>query len=60
MKTIKTRAKAFSGFGVQTIKATVDADGTIRVYDSVAGHFTACHALSESAKRRIRKLAANA
>ncbi len=30
---------------------------TIRVWDDVAGHFTACYELCDSAKRRIRKLA---
>lgn len=56
--TITTRAKAFSGRSIETIRASVDADGTVRVYDSVAGHYTTCHSLSPSAQRRIRRLAA--
>jgi hypothetical protein len=56
-KTITTRAKAFAG-RLQTIRAMVDTDGTVRVYDSVAGYYTTCHSLSDSAQRRIRKLAA--
>ena len=60
MKTIITRARAFTGSGIQTVRCSIDADGVVRVYDSVAGHYTACHALSASAIRRIRKLAAQA
>ena len=39
-----------------TYRATVAADGTVRVWDSVAGHYTAAHALTArqiaSARRR--------
>jgi hypothetical protein len=54
---IEARAKAFSSEGIGTYKFRVDEDGTVRVYDSVAGHYTLCNSLSDSAKRRIRKLA---
>jgi hypothetical protein len=37
-------------------RARVDADGTVRVWDSVAGYYTTCHALTArqiaSARRR--------
>lgn len=37
-------------------RAHVDADGTVRVWDSVAGHYTRCHSLTPaqvaSAQRR--------
>jgi hypothetical protein len=56
--TITTRAKAFSGRGVETVQCMVDTDGQMLVYDSVAKHFTRCHSLSKTAERRIRKLAA--
>lgn len=56
-KTITTRAKAFTGGKVQPIRCMVDADGTVRVYDDVAGYYTTVHSLSQSAQRRIRKLA---
>lgn len=56
-QTVTIRAKAFSGEGVREHKCTVASDGTVRVWDSVAGHYTACHSLSESAVRRVRKLA---
>lgn len=56
---ITARAKAFSNEGIKTHKFSVDADGTVRVWDSVAGHYTTCHSLSKSAEARIRKLAQN-
>lgn len=52
----ETRARAFGG-RLETIQALVDADGTVRVYDSVAGYYTTFHSLSEGARRRIRRLA---
>jgi hypothetical protein len=57
VRNIETRAKAFSGRGIERIKARVDSDGTVRVWDSVAGHYTTCHSLSPSAVRRIRRMA---
>ena len=57
-KYITIRAKAFSGEGVRTVRASVDADGTVRVWDGVAGYYTTCHSLSASAIRRAQKLAA--
>lgn len=56
-KTLTVRAKAFSGEGVRTNRCTVDADGTVRVYDSVAGYYTTCHSLTSATIRRIRRLA---
>lgn len=56
-KTVTIRAKAFATEGVRTNRCVVDADGTMRVYDSVAGHYTTCHSLSAAAIRRIRRLA---
>ena len=58
MREITIRAKAFSGRKIETVRCMVDDDGTVRVWDSVAGHYTRCHVLSESAQRRARKLAA--
>ena len=54
---ITARAKAFSNEGIKTHQFSVDADGTVRVWDSVAGHYTRCHILSKSAETRLRKLA---
>lgn len=56
-KVVTIRAKAFSGGRVQEHECMVDADGTVRVWDSVAGHYTTCHILTESAQDRARKLA---
>lgn len=57
---ITARAKAFSSEGIKTHKFSVDSDGTVRVWDHAAGHYTTCHSLSKSAQARIRKLASNA
>ncbi len=54
---ITARAKAFSHEGVKAHRFTVAADGAVRVWDDVAGHYTSCHSLSRTAQRRIRKLA---
>ena len=53
---VSARARAFSGEGIKTHKFLVSSD-TVRVWDSVAGHYTCVHALSRSACARIRKLA---
>lgn len=68
MTIVTARAKAFSNEGVREHRFAIDPDvilpmsgqrvpGLIRVWDDVAGHYTTCHSLSESAKQRIRKLA---
>lgn len=56
-KFVTIRAKAFSHEGVRENKCMVESDGTVRVWDSVAGHYTTCHVLADSATRRARKLA---
>ena len=54
---ITIRAKAFSGDSLKPHKVQVDmGSGIIRVWDSIAGHFTTCHSLSVSAIRRIYKV----
>lgn len=50
---IKARCKAFSGEGVQEHRIQIGADKTVRVWDSVAGHYTTCHSLSRAAQLRI-------
>lgn len=54
---VTARAKAFSTQGIREHRFLVDADGTVRVWDDIAGHYTLCHALSPAAERRIRRLA---
>ena len=58
-KQITARAKAFAGHGTGTYRFEIDGE-EVRVWDSIAGHYTLCHSLSESAKRRILKLAREA
>lgn len=38
-------------------KAFAEKDGTVYVYDNVAGHYTTCHSLTENQKKRVRRLA---
>ena len=52
------RCKAFSTEGIGNYKIRVGTDGTVSVYDSVAGHYATCHALSAATQRRLRKMAA--
>jgi len=54
---LQVRTKAFDGQGVRTHRCKVEEDGTVRVWDSVAQHYTICHSLSRPAIRRIRQLA---
>ena len=45
------------GRGIETIRCRLDADGSVLVWDDVAGHYTHCHSLGQSAIRRIRRIA---
>lgn len=56
MKILTVRAKAFTGFGIETVKVRVDGTGDVLVWDDIAKHFTRCHSLSKSAQLRIKKL----
>jgi hypothetical protein len=38
-------------------RVAVEPDGSVLVWDSIAGHYTRCHSLGPSAVRRIRRLA---
>lgn len=42
------------------VRATVDTDGTVRVWDSVAGHYTRCHSLTTAQIASVRARAARA
>lgn len=53
---ITARAKAFSGQGVRAHRMMI-SDGTVRVWDSIAGHYTTCHVMSAATQRRIARLA---
>jgi hypothetical protein len=55
-KTIKMRCKAFAADRFALMhRLQVSSDGSVRVWDSVAGHFTLCHDLSLAAQLRARK-----
>ena len=51
--------RAFTASSQWGYEAVV-VDGTVRVWDDVAGHFTACHGLSPRQEGRVRRLAAAA
>jgi hypothetical protein len=51
------RCKAFSNEGVRSNKVLVKASGDVLVWDSIAGHYTTCHAMSDATQARIRKQA---
>lgn len=43
-----------------TTRAYADSNGTVRVWDAVAGHYTVCHSLTTAQEARVRKMATNA
>jgi hypothetical protein len=45
--------RAFSD-GTKTRNFDIDTDGTVRVYDPIAGHYTVCHSLSAKQQQMIR------
>ena len=56
--TVRT-GRAFSGDAPGTgYRASVDANGTVRVYDDLSGHYTTCHALTAAQIRHIRRAVA--
>jgi hypothetical protein len=50
--TMTIKVKAFSGEGVRINRVQIDGD-VVRVWDSVAGHYTTMHAMSARTVRRI-------
>lgn len=40
----------------ERVSAYADTQGVVRVYDSVAGHYTVCHSLTPSQVERVRRL----
>lgn len=54
---IRARAKAFSSEPVQAYLFQIEDGQPVRVWDKVAGCFTACHSLSKASEARLRKLA---
>lgn len=56
MTTIQIRCKAFTGSAVKINKIHVSDDGTVEVWDSAAGHYTRCHALTARSIGKISRL----
>lgn len=51
---IEARARAFDFEPARAYRFRVDlADGSIRVWDAVAGYYTSCHVLGPSARSRL-------
>ena len=56
--TVRT-GRAFSDDAPSTgYRARVEADGSVSVYDRIAGHYTTCHALSAAQIRYVRRAVA--
>lgn len=55
--TVTITASPFTGTRRQRVEVQVDADGTCRVYDSIAGHWTTCHALDAYEQDRAARKA---
>tara|TARA_R110000868_G_scaffold171274_1_gene406959 strand:+ start:418 stop:624 length:207 start_codon:yes stop_codon:yes gene_type:complete len=56
MKTFNIKCKAFSGEKVKINKIHVGDDKVVRVWDSVAGHYTSCHSLTSRSIGKIQRL----
>ena len=48
------RGRAFTSEQSGTYRVMVTSDGSVHVWDSVAGHFTRCHVITASAQARLR------
>ena len=53
---VLARCKAFTGDKIREHRVQISADKTVRVWDRIAQHFTACHCLKLAAQRRIVKM----
>ena len=54
---LEAKVKAFTGQPWRSHKLSVSQDGTVRVWDDVAGHYTTCHCMSAATQTYIRHLA---
>jgi hypothetical protein len=57
MKTITMTTRAFSAEPRRAYRIAVDDDGTVRVWDAVAAHYTTCHAMTERSMAIARRRA---
>ena len=53
--TITMITKAFSSETRRAYRMTVDADGRVWVWDSIAGQYTTCHSMSERSMAIARR-----
>ena len=59
---LAARARCFRGANggagiLATYRFSVESDGTVSVYDSIARHYTVHHGMTEREETRVRKLA---
>ena len=57
MTDVQIRAKAFADGPTAMQDCIVEKDGSVLVYDSIAGYYTRCHSMSERDQERARRLA---
>jgi streptogramin lyase len=60
MTTFFMTTKAFSSEPRRTYRMTVDEEGRVWVWDSVSGHYTSCHSMSERSISAARRKAMSA
>ena len=53
------RGHVFAGRSIETVDVRVDDEGTVRVWDEIAGCWTCCHSLSQQDQHAIRLAAAD-
>lgn len=56
-ETEATRGHEINGAWHWMLDCSVDADGTVCVLDTIAGHYTHCHSLTESQIAEARRIA---
>jgi hypothetical protein len=54
---VRAIAKPFTAFPRELHEFQVGSDDIVRVWDCIAGHYTACHSMSKRSQARIRRLA---
>ena len=55
--TFSMRCRAFSCEGMMDNEIKVEQDGTVHVWDDIAGYFTNVHSMSKYAEKKARKIA---
>lgn len=55
--TVTVRCRPWSTEGAARHRCLVETDGSVLVWDRIAGHFTRCHSLSARSQAHVRRLA---